>query len=1391
MATGDKYVMDGAFLSCDKGVMPTRFMVTPKPVLLYDAQIANEADRIPLTNILPFGVCQVTRTPCVPAPIMWDRVADTGVTTLGCRPLLDTSKCQCGVGGKINIHLNKAAADAAVALDQKLDKIDEAAEAAEEASGWAFWGGLAMGIGGALLVATGVGAPLGAAMITGAGYLMTASTVLATGAAVAKGATKFARDPSKEVGLAIVGEVAFEAAKNFVMQKLGGKLIEKIAKSGLGKRIMNSPFAKKMEDRFAKTCTGNRAPQSKCGRVGEPIDVATGKVINEGTDFELAGPLPLVWARTWYSTSTHDGALGRGWHHAYDEEIFADSEFVIIRLSDGRYTGSEALALGESVYLREEKLTLTREPTGTYCYTDAQGLTHSFAYVEATDSYKLLRLAKEVAQTAISFQYSAAGYLESILDSAGRTLLVEHDAEGRILTIRAPHPTEPRGLVELVRYAYDGKSRLTSAADALGQAWLFRYQGWLLMQATYKNGVSFYYEYDGTEPGARCLRTWGDEGIYACRLSYNTEANQTIVVDSVGAQRVYEYDPELGVVTRLFDARGGLTVTEYNEYMEVVSETDPLGNETRYEYDDRGNCLLIELPDGATLTQEYDAFGRLVQLTDAVEGQWQRSYNDAGQLVQRTDPTGRAVRYTYDRGQLSSITDIVTGRTTTLRYDHHGNLSEVHTADNQRARWLHDHWGRVRKATDARGNVQWREYDLLSRVTLVHEADGNVRRFAYDALGNVTRAQDRQQDVQYAYRGLGRIIRRAEAGHTVEFWHDTEERLRAVVNEHGLAYRFELDAEGDVITETGFDGLTRHFQRDVGGRVVELKLPTGQRTRYRYDRASRVQEVTYADGTNAMYQYRQDGALAAAINATVAVTFERDMLGNLLQESQGEYTISNEYDALGKRIGLASTLGAQVRYSRDEDGHVTQIQSGSWQTLFERDAQGLEMQRTFSGGLRTRWKRDQFGRPTEQRVSLATTHSADRVRTYDWQTNDQLRAITDSQHGRTGFEHDTWGNLAATTFSDGSHELRLPDAVGNLFRRSDRQDRRYGPAGQLLEANGTRYEYDEAGNLYRKILPQGQEWCYAWNAAGHLEEVVRPDGQVVRFTYDALGRRMSKRYKGKVTHWVWDGYVPLHEWTTLEVDQTNVEDVITWLFEETSFAPMAKLQGSERYNIITDYLGTPLEMHAPSGSAVWSVELDSYGQVRRSTGEVTACPFRYQGQYEDAETGLYYNRFRYYDPQAGQYISQDPIRLKGGMALYSYAHDPLSWLDPLGLAELVYQLVKDGKVVYYGITERTALERANEHVLAGKDFSHMEVLAEDLTHDQARSLEGGLIRKRLAERIDDYDIDDSIETKLQKSGLLNKNRGREIDRWNPTNPLKDVPRLETPTRVVPTTCPKK
>ncbi|RZK33641.1 MAG: type IV secretion protein Rhs, partial [Hymenobacter sp.] len=145
--------------------------------------------------------------------------------------------------------------------------------------------------------------------------------------------------------------------------------------------------------------------------------------------------------------------------------------------------------------------------------------------------------------------------------------------------------------------------------------------------------------------------------------------------------------------------------------------------------------------------------------------------------------------------------------------------------------------------------------------------------------------------------------------------------------------------------------------------------------------------------------------------------------------------------------------------------------------------------------------------------------------------------------------------------------------------------------------------------------------------------------------------------------------VILHEWSELEVGPGvgSIEHLATWLFEEDSFAPAAKLTAQGSYSVVADHLGTPLAMYDGQGKECWQMQLDSYGAVRQGQGRAQDCPFRYQGQYEDVETGLYYNRFRYYDPEIGQYISQDPILLRGGMSLYSYVANTCSWVDVLGL----------------------------------------------------------------------------------------------------------------------------
>ena len=1254
MSVGDKYIMNGVWLTCDKGVTPSRFNVTPKPVLLYDEYFANELDKAPLVNIMPFGACAMkSGSPCLPAPIAWTNVMDGGLTVLGARPLIDTSKCQCSLGGQISIHFTKAAASAAVQENQ-LNQIDEGADKLETAATWTFWGGVALGIGGAILCATGVGAPLGAAMIVGAEVAIESSAVMASASAVIKGATKFARNPTLENGLSIVGETLANIAVNYVLSKVGGAAVKR-----LGAWAQKSMSRLGLSERAS-----NIANRLLCTVTGHPVDVISGYLYTEAVDFEFPGPIPLRWERLWNSTSIHHGALGHGWHHSYDLAlVVAEQEgYAALRGADGRGIAFDVPALHDKTFNRLEKLSLLRDERGYGVLDHGQGLSYRFGPARP-DGVRPLLAVENANGFAITFTYDAQSHLVQVVDSAKRQFAVQCDAEGRVLTIVTAHPTEPRQRVTLVTYTYNSRGELVSAADALGQAAAYQYQNKLLVQETFKNGLSFYFEYAGQGPEARCTRTWGDEGIYDHKLLYDLDARRTVVANSLGYATTYVGN-ENGLVVEMQDARGGVTLTEYNEFNERLREVDALGQQTHYNYDELGNCTQEQTADGGQTKRIIGLAGELLQLTDVMGNQWQWQYDAQGNVLEQVAPTGLITRYAYQHGLLQSLTEGLNSPTL-LYYDESYNICEVQTPTNQKTRALYDNWGRIRKLTDARNNIQWRTYDLLSRIITVHESDGTVRTLTYDASNNLTRETDRHTDVQFAYRGTGCMIRRVEAGTATEFLYDTEEQLRGVINEHGLLYHFTLDPVGDVVTEVGFDGLTRHYVRDVGGRVVEQENPGG-RTYYEYSLGGQVSQVRYPDGSADFFRFALDGSLLEARNGNATITYTRDSLGRVLTEAQDAYVVESSYDRLGNRTSLRSSLGAAVQYQYTKAGDITHIQAGNWKALFERDAQGLEVQRTLSG-VSIAWQRDTLGRPVAQYILRRTQRQA-RRRHYQWMYDDRLIQIQDSISGTTQLTHDALGNLAATTYGDGNQQLRWPDAVGNLFGTVARQDRQYGPAGQLLKAKGTRYFYDAEGNLTQKTNSQGEDWHYSWNAAGRLIQVLRPDGQSVHFSYDALGRRLSKRFQNETTYWVWDNNVLLHEWTIAEPSDAGNEKVITWLFEEENFAPLAKLQAQAHYSFVSDYLGTPLELHDQTGEPIWAAELDSYGQVRRQLGEANACPFRYQGQYEDVEIGLYYNRFRYYDPETGQYISQDPIRLDGGLSLYEYVTDTANWADPLGLA---------------------------------------------------------------------------------------------------------------------------
>ncbi len=1084
-----------------------------------------------------------------------------------------------------------------------------------------------------------------------------------------------------------------------------------------------------------------------CFVTGHPVDVATGRVLTDQVDWQLPGPLPLTFERSYSSAwANRNGPLGHGWSHSLDQAVWAERGRVVYLDGEGRELEFDTFAFpdhvlpaGESVYEPITRLTLRALGQRRYEIHTHDGTAHAFAPVEGATgerrSWSRLLRTTARAGAAIALEYDRRGDLAWVRDSAGRQIGFEHDAAGRLSAVKLPHPTDAGWQVH-TRYAYDAHGDLVQVTDPLGGTWRFAYKQHLLVQETNRNGLSFYFAYDGFGEDAYCVRTWGDGGIYDHIIDYDKVGKVTCVSDSLGRTTTYRMNA-VGCVVKVTDALGGATSYEYDERtLRKIKETSATGGETQWKYDDRGNTIEMTDPGGAAIAVAFDERNLPVRAVDAVKGEWTWGYGDGGRLIGRIDPLGRRVQFRWDHQtkRLAAITDPA-GHESALGYDAHGNLTSLTAPDGAVSGWQYDNLGRCVAAIDANGSTERREHDALGRVVRVIEPDGNVRELSYDGEGNLIVARDRQHDVRFTYRGMGRLASRREGETTVALDYDTEERLVAIANEHGHVYRFELGATGQVDVERGFDGIRRQYARDKAGRVTKIYRPDGSETVYRYDDAGHVAAILHSTGAKETYAHRPDGQLIQATNDAATVNLERDLLGRVLRETVGDDWVASEFDATGRRAGVRSSKGLEQRIQRDATGQAVRVTAAvkhqgddaggswhdAWQARIVRDALGAEIERDLPGGVQSRWQRDKLGRPVQQRISSAAGFL--RAVQYTWDVNDRLRMMVDATRGPIRYEHDTFGNLSAAVYEDGRVDLRMPDAVGNLFRSADRGDRKYGPAGQLLESREpdgrvVAYEYDTEGNLAKKMERRdtrgdARVWTYHWNASGTLARVVRPDGEAVTFTYDALARRLSKSFRGKTTRWIWDGDVPLHEWVERSAPVRDVapappsaaffaderaarrrkaelaarpsvgppgwaasaanepgtrERPVTWLFDPESFAPMAKLIGDDEYAIVTDHLGTPSAMYDAAGDEVWSATFDVYGGLREVQGTRGACPFRWPGQYEDEETGLYYNRFRYYDPQSGEYVASDPIGLSAGLRLFGYVVDPNSWSDPLGLA---------------------------------------------------------------------------------------------------------------------------
>ena len=1109
-------------------------------------------------------------------------------------------------------------------------------------------------------------------------------------------------------------------------------VLKAAAKSGskIGKKILTEFNHKVLKSKVMQKVPGTKKLSEKFCKMGfEPVDLVNGVVVYEGLDFRFPSPVPLSWERSWYSDSHYTGWLGHGVHSVYDRTVqeLPEDDAVALRMEDGRAVAFPAIAEGEEFYLREERITLKHTKTGYEAYDHDTWMTYVFDMREGDgQSFRMTKAVNpDGLGTTIGF---SNGKPSGMTDASGRRIRIETERRGFITRLSLE---TDKGTETLVAYDYDRDGNMTAITDALGQTTRIVYEGHLMTEKTDRNGDTFHWEYDGK---GRCVHTWGKDGIQEGRIEYHPEKGYNLVTDATGGVTTYRYRPD-GIVTSEEDPLGNITRYEYTEHSELYRVTDPEGRVTGYSYDPEGNLTGVTHPDGTGEMYVYDEQGRPIIRVDAEGHRTHRLYDEErGHLVARTiGPTGEVTVFGYDEhGMLVRMTQ--GDRVSELAYDEQYNLVSWTENGKTLRRWDYDHKGQVTAEHSPMLRPDRFEYDALGRVTRVYAHDGNMVELGYDAYDSVTEARDAHRHVRMTYTPMGSLATRTESEREVKFLYDRMERLTDVVNERGDSYSFVRDKAGQVCTERGFDGMTRNYIRNRAGETVLVERPGGRSTAYEYDARGRVCTVSYHDGTKEEYSYDKNGNLLMAANASARIRLERDAAGRIIRESMElpagdtpvEVTsVESEYDDYGNRTRVRSSLGADVRLDYDSFGLVSGVNAScgkednpKWESGIRRDDAGREVERFATGGIRIATDYDDTGMVRSRHVYSDGRHTG--FRSYRWDVGARLMSMRCNLSAEPViFDYDSVGNLIRGEYGMFDRIFRTPDLVGNIYRDENRKDRTYDRGGRLLSDGEFHYSYDCEGNLVcksRRNLTEApkaqarhgflsiftgsekaeadnaQVWQpgdtrYTWLANGMLESVITPDGKAVTFEYDALGRRTAKTSDGTARIFCWDGNVLLHEWECKENERPRLvtddmgresydrevtfENVITWVYDGQSFTPVAKVTEQERYTIVHDYLGTPTQAYDSKGKLVWEMLLDVYGNAKEYAGEKCFIPFRYQGQYEDNETCLYYNRFRYYDTKLGSYISQDSIRLAGNNpTLYGYVQDLNICLDVFGLIVL-------------------------------------------------------------------------------------------------------------------------
>jgi RHS repeat-associated protein len=1019
---------------------------------------------------------------------------------------------------------------------------------------------------------------------------------------------------------------------------------------------------------------------------GCPVSLVTGEELLTLEDAKLPALIQFPFNRTYRTSSCEESTgLGFGWSHSLGHQLNFTAENVNWLDHEGRTT---ALPLPDK-----------HAPKATNLLSDS-------AVYLGQQAHEFILISASVAPYYYHFSRQGdTGYLSAITDKYGNRLEIRYDGERRICRVESEQgnalgiayhgmtrliscislqkKAEGRWLdtATLMSYQYNPQHQMISATNANGEAEHYQYdENNVLICRTLSGGAEFYWQWQGEGKAVKAVRHWANFDQMDIRYEWSDDGSVK-VTNSDGSIEEYQHNENAHLVKQI-DADGAQTEKVYGEKGELLEELDALGNKTEYHYDNQLQLLGLVRPDGSSTQFRYKR-GKLVEKSEG-KSHWQYEYNAQGDLILERDPLGNETRYSYDQNGLISRVSYPDNSSTAYQWNAQGQLITQESPDGRITKYRYDEFGRRIYEQAANGGITEYNWDAVGRLVSIKEPNRKARHYTYNAYGKVTSVTDENGQVtRYEYQEPLHLLTRKvnPDGSKLEYkYNNAKLFLSEIRNERGETCQLNYHPNGLISEELSFDGRQSRYAYDLNGHLTE-KTEVGLKgtevvTTYERDALGRLICKQLPDGEKVFYHYNEQGLLSEVDDGEWPLAYDYDLAGQLKAEHQGWGTLRYDYDVMGRLTHLRLPDDQLIDYDY-KAGNISQINLNG-QTLTRHYHQNGQEQYRQQGELTSQYQYDEQGRLKQHSVNQRERHAADPSRTvhhklyqrsYSYTDNGNLASLEDSRKGKRHYHYDALSRLQQVTGS--LEEQFVHDPAGNLLDPTGSQSRV--SEGNRLDMRGDRhYAYDEFGNLTEEKRGKGQKLTtrYYYDIQHRLIKAEMPDGSQASYQYDAFGRRIAKSVTSKEdtqqTQFFWQG-----DKLIAEVDENSLQHT-SYLYEPYTFKPLAMLQGTgdetKIYYYQLDHLGTPQELTNTQGKIVWSAQYRAYGQLALAEVEEVTNPLRFQGQYHDLETGLYYNRHRYYDPNSGRFTTIDPIALAGGLNNYQYVPNPTGWIDPLGLA---------------------------------------------------------------------------------------------------------------------------